>query len=174
MAVERHAKPRDSADVPSIKELITAALDAGKTVRQLEADSGDRVRFQTFQELSKHPPKQFPKYAETITGMAAALNVSESTVVLAYATGLGIPVSAGPTFALRLPPGVDTIEPSMQDAIIQVARAALQSGRPRRLPVNSVTEDQSEQLSGPLAPFVETRGNGAPEDTGEDRRKHGQ
>jgi hypothetical protein len=139
MAVER-----DCAYVPSIKELIRAALDAGKTVRQLETDSGDRVRFQTFQELSNHPPKQFPKQAETIAGMAAALNVSESTVVLAYAAGLGIPVSAGPTFALRLPPGVDQLEPAMQDAIIQVARAALHSGGGRPPVGFPVTADEGE------------------------------
>lgn len=170
MAVERHAKPRDSADVPSIKELITAALDAGKTVRQLEADSGDRVRFQTFQELSKHPPKQFPKYASTIVGMAAALNVSESTVVLAYATGLGIPVSAGPMFALRLPPGVDTIEPAMQDAIIQVARAALQSGPGRRPVLDSpVAEDEREKFG-----WGRRRGVGPDETSGEDRHQNRQ
>jgi len=128
--------------VPSIRELIRAALDGGKTVRQLEAESGYRVRFQTFQELSNHAPKQFPKHAATITGMAVALNVSESTVVLAYATGLGVPVSAGPTFALRLPPGVDGLAPAMQDAIIQVARAALQSGAGRAV----VTADQGQEF----------------------------
>lgn len=171
MGVERDSRSRDSTDVPSIKDLIRAALDTGKTVRQLEADSGDRVRFQTFQELSKHPPKQFPKFAETIAGMATALNVSESTVVLAYATGLGVPVSAGPTFALRLPPGVDDLDPSMQDAIIQVARAALQSGRPRL--IDPVTENEGEELSGPLAPFVKPRPDSASEVLGEDRRQQG-
>lgn len=167
MAVERYAKPRNSADVPSIKELIRAALDAGKTVRQLEADSGDRVRFQTFQELSNHPPKQFPKHAETITGMAAALNISESTVVLAYATGLGVPVSTGPTFALRLPPGVDQLEPAMQDAIIQVARAALQSGTGR--PVGAVDEREHPVPD----PFFRRPGGGTGETAGEDRRQNG-
>lgn len=169
MAVERYAKPRDSTDVPSIKELITAALDAGKTVRQLEADSGDRVRFQTFQELSKHSPKQFPKQAETITGMAAALNVSESTVVLAYATGLGIPVSAGPTFALRLPPGVDNLEPSMQDAIIQVARAALHSGAgPSGARRRVVAADEGEQF--PWGSSVDVADEAAVEDRHEHRQ----
>jgi hypothetical protein len=146
MAVERYANPRDSADVPSIKELIRAALDAGKTVRQLEADSGDRVRFQTFQELSNHPPKQFPKHAETIAGMAAALNVSEMTVVLGYATGLGIPINTGSSFALRLPPGVDNLDPPMQDAIIQLTRAALQSGTRRRVVNSAIAEDEGEQF----------------------------
>lgn len=165
MAVDRQAKPRDSTHVPSIRELIQAALDAGKTVRQLEADSGYRVRFQTFQNLSKHAPKEFPKHPETIAGMVAALNVSESTVVLAYATGLGIPVDAGSTFALRLPPGVDALDPSMQDAIIRVARAALQSGARRPVADSPVTEDQSEQFG------WGRRRRGPGELPGEDRRE---
>lgn len=171
MGVERDSRSRDSTDVPSIKDLIRAALDAGKTVRQLEADSGDRVRFQTFQELSNHPPKEFPKQAKTITGMAAALNISESTVVLAYATGLGVPVSAGPTFALRLPPGVDNLDPSMQDAIIQVARAAVRSGA-GRLPV---ADDRKNPIPDAVFGSTDRRTDASDpgEAAGEDRRYKG-
>ncbi len=125
--VEHLGVARHSQDVSSIKDLICAELGAGRTVRQLEADSGDRVKFQTFQELSNNAPKQFPKDIKTIKGMAEALRVSETTVVLAYAKGLGIPVRADSSFALRLPPRVDHLDPGLQDAIIRLARAAVQA-----------------------------------------------
>lgn len=118
----------DNSGVPSIRDLICAALGAGKTVRQLEDDSDGRVRFQTFQELANHAPKQFPKDTKTIAGMAAALRVPESTVVLAYAVGLGIDIQDGRSgLTHRLPPGVDRLDPAMQDAIITLARAAVKT-----------------------------------------------
>lgn len=164
MGVEQYPKSRDATDVPTIRELVRAALDAGKTVRQLEIDSGGLVRFQTFQELSSHPPKQFPKRAATILGVAAALNLSESTVVLAYAAGLGIPVHAGSTFALRLPPGVDNIELPLQDAILQLMRSALSVGAGR----GGVTDERQHPV-----PDVFYRRPGTTEAPGEDRRQHG-
>jgi hypothetical protein len=159
--------------MPSIRDLIQGELDRGKTVRQLEQDSGYRVRFQTFQELSKHAPKQFPKQPETIVGMAVALKVPEVTVVLAYAIGLGIPIKADSSFSRRIPPGVDGLEPPLQDAMIQLMRAALKSGRPRRL-IDSVSENEGEELTGPLAPFVQADTGETGEAPGENRREHGQ
>jgi hypothetical protein len=122
--VERQARSRDSTGVPTIKELIRAALDNGKTVRQLEADSGGRVRFQTFQEWSNAAPKNFPRDVhETITGMAVALGVTETTVVLAYARGLGVRIAGASPFALRVPPGVDGVDAAVQESMLSLMRA---------------------------------------------------
>jgi hypothetical protein len=117
--------------VPTITDLIRGALDdEGRTVRDLERDSGYQVKFQTFQELANRAPRQFPKETKTITGMARALNVSETSIVLAYAQGLGIQIDGvANTFALRLPADVATIEPDMQNAIINMARAAVKRHR---------------------------------------------
>ncbi|AVO21647.1 transcriptional repressor [Mycobacterium phage MooMoo] len=123
--VETNNEASHSSNVPTISELIRAELDTGKSVRDLEAASGYRVKFQTFQELSNRPPKQFPKEAKTIAGMATALNCTESAVVLAYASGLGIGVDATSDFALRLPPGVDDLAPDMKNALVSVVRAAV-------------------------------------------------
>jgi hypothetical protein len=113
-------------NVPTIRDLIRSAVDEGRSFRELEADSGYRVKFQTFQELANHPPAQFPKKVDTFTGMAQALHVTETAVVLAYAKSLGVQVGGiDNTFALRLPVGVATIEPDMQRAIINMARAAV-------------------------------------------------
>jgi hypothetical protein len=124
--VERQRTTGERPNVPTIKDLIRAALDNGKTVRQLEADSGGRVKFQTFQELSNNAPKNFPRdISETITGMAIALSVPETTVVLAYAKSLGVRVDAGPSFALRMPPGIDRVDHQVQDAMLGLMRAVV-------------------------------------------------
>lgn len=125
MSVERPDGRRDHSQVPSIRDLIREALDTGKTVRDLQADSGELVRFQTFQELSRHDPKQFPKDLKTFTGMSAALRVPETTVVLAYAKSIGVDISGASPFALRLPPGVDGLDPDVQDAVVRLIRALL-------------------------------------------------
>lgn len=123
--VDEEPDPDQSFDVPTIKELIRSALDGGKSVRELAEESGQRVKFQTFQELSNHAPKQFPKDPKTITGMALALKVSETAIVLAFAKSLGITVTTGSNLSMRLPADVDKLSPEMQDAIVSVARAAL-------------------------------------------------
>ena len=122
--------PADSKTVPTIRDLIRSALDEGRSFRDLEQDSGYRVKSQAFHDLVKHAPKQFPKETKTITGMAQALNISEAAVVLAYAKSLGVAVDGiGNTFALRLPADVATIEPDMQNALISMIRAAVKRAR---------------------------------------------
>jgi hypothetical protein len=120
--VDRPDKSLDRQSVPTIKDLVRHAIDGGKTVRALQADSGDRVRFQAFQELATTAPKGFPKETKTIEGIALALDISEMAVVLAYAQSLGIAVDTDSSFALRLPPGVDGIDGEIQDAIINLTR----------------------------------------------------
>lgn len=70
--VEHQSERGHRSRVPTIRELIQDAIDSGKSVRDLSAASGDRVKHQTFQELSKRAPKQFPKESKTISGMSAA------------------------------------------------------------------------------------------------------
>jgi hypothetical protein len=57
---------------PQSRDLIRGALDdEGRTVRDLEQDSGYLVKFQTFQELANPRRKQFPKETKTITAWPA-------------------------------------------------------------------------------------------------------
>jgi hypothetical protein len=119
----------DIGAVPTIRELIRAALDGGRSVRDLEHDSGYRVKFQTFQHLSVNAPDQFPKKVDTIVGMAEALNVTSTAVVMAYAQSLGIPMEVRSTFAMRLPPDADDLDIEVQNALIAVVRASVRSRR---------------------------------------------
>lgn len=136
--VETRPDVGESSRVPTIGDLIRGELDNGKSVRELAAASGYRVKHQTFQELSKQPPKQFPKDPKTITGMALALHCPETTVVLAYARGLGIGVDSSSDFALRLPAGVDDLAPEMKNALVSVVRAAVkQIGATHAIPGDS-------------------------------------
>lgn len=150
--VEHQSERGHRSRVPTIRELIQDAIDSGKSVRDLSAASGDRVKHQTFQELSKRAPKQFPKESKTISGMSAALGYPEATIVLAYAKGLGISVETDSQFALRLPYGVDGLDPEMQSALVSVARAAVnQIGVTNDLttqapPTPSSTEAEGENI----------------------------
>lgn len=139
--VDTPASSDHSSEMPTIRHLIRAELDSGKSVRELAEASGGRVKFQTFQELSSKPPKQFPKDPKTITGMALALHVPETTIVLAYAKSLGIHVSSAESaFSLRLPADVDKLSPAMQNAILSVARAATaETATSRRAPTDPHT-----------------------------------
>lgn len=116
-----------SGSMPTIGDLIRNELQRGKSVRDLETDSGGQVAFQTFQQLAHRPPRNFPKDPKTVRGMARALQVDEMTVVLAYAAGLGIYISGLSNFALRLPPGVDDLDPQLQDSMVGMIRAAVKS-----------------------------------------------
>lgn len=147
--VEPHERADDGSSMPTIGDLIRIELDAGKTFRELAAASGFRVKHQTFQELSKQPPKQFPKASKTIIGMSVALSCTETVVVLAYARGLGINVvRQGAEFALRLPSRVDDLAPDMKNALLSVMRAAVNQNEMRRGSSDKPKPDADERFSG--------------------------
>lgn len=134
--IDHGGMPTDPKTMPTIADLIIGAQREGRSLRQLEEDSGYLVKYQTFGDLANHAPGEFPKSTKTIAGMARALRVPEATIVLAYAKSLGIPVDGNDsTFALRLPPDVASIEPEMQNALISMIRAAVKRAkRPRADP----------------------------------------
>jgi hypothetical protein len=164
MCIESQQRSGDGLDVLTIKDLIRAALDNGKTVRQLETDSGGRVRFQAFQEYSNNAPKNFPRDMETITGMAIALGVSETTIVLAYAKGLGVRVAPGSAFSLRVPPGVDQLDHPVQESLLGLMRsivrmeaAAAGTSSEARKEKEDSARDELDNRAGPnIADFVES------------------
>ncbi|MGV5046844.1 hypothetical protein [Rhodococcus pyridinivorans] len=115
--------------MPTIGELIAAQMDAtGRSYRELSKASGDRVKYQTFHELCTAPPKSWPKNVETIRGMAAALDVSETAVVLGYARSLGVEVQGESMLAQQLPASAGRLTPAQRNAIVSLIRAITTEG----------------------------------------------
>ena len=110
--------------VLTITDLIRAKLDTGKSVRDLARDSGDRVKHQTFDDYSRRAPKSWPKETKTISGMAAALGVTETSIVLAYAASLGVDVAVDSMLAQQLPAATVHLTPQLRNAIVALINAA--------------------------------------------------
>lgn len=128
--VDRMDGGDDRGGVPTIQELIQAQRDTtGMSYRDMAdraAAGGYRVKFQTIQELATTQPKGWPKYADTLRGLSVALDVTERTVVLAFARTFGLEVNAGASLLeVLLPAGTRDIDPGLQQAIAGVVRAAV-------------------------------------------------
>lgn len=115
---------------PTIQELIQHRRDeTGWSLRAIAKATGDRVAHQTVSKLASGPPREWPKNVETITGLAAALNVPEDTIVLAFASAMGIPVRRQPSLlALQLPASADLLTAAERNHIIGLVQA-LTAGR---------------------------------------------
>lgn len=118
--------------VPTISELIHTQRDStGLTYRQMAeraAAAGFPVKYQQFQELATQGPKGWPKEAATIKGLAAALEVSERSIVLSFARSFGLEVTEGSSLLEVLLPGATRdIDPGLQRAIAGVVRAAIEA-----------------------------------------------
>lgn len=120
----------DREPVPTISELIHTQRDTtGLTYRQMAeraSAAGYPVKYQWFQELATQGPKGWPKDAATFRGLAAALDVSERSIVLSFARAFGLDVTEGASLLeVLLPAGTRDIDPGLQQAIAGVVRAAV-------------------------------------------------
>lgn len=122
--MDEESSTSQSGRVLTITDLIRAKLDGGKSVRELARDSGGRVKYQTFDDLSRTAPKAFPKDMKTVAGMSAALDVSETAVVLAYAASLGADVRVESMLAQQLPRSTERLRPEMRNVIVALINAA--------------------------------------------------
>lgn len=135
-----------------MKTLIRAMYDRGLSNRELEArasNAGHRVKFQTFSELANNAPKSWPKRTETISGLAAALDVTERTIVLAFAESLGVDVGRV-GFADLVPRGADVMEPEMREAVLAVIRAATKGAEDEAQEQGPSSRGTSEQQPPPM------------------------
>lgn len=121
--VERSDGHIDDDSVLPLNELVRRAIDGGRSVDGI-AQAAGRDRKGIYPML-KGKTSAFPK-PESVKPLADALGVSTTTLLLAYAKSLGIPVSvAAPTLAALLPPGVETLGAKQVDAILSVVRAMI-------------------------------------------------
>lgn len=128
--VERDQGGAQSSGVPTIAELLTAYRDrTGASYEEMARKVGDEINRSTMHKLATEPPKQFPKLARTVELLAQLLEVNVTTVVLAFAAGLGIPVSTSiPRLAQLLPPRADEVLSDRdRDAIIAMIRSLMEA-----------------------------------------------
>ena len=123
--------------MPTIAELLTAYRDrTGASYEDMARKVDDEINRSRMHQLATAPPKEFPKRARTVELLAQLLEVPVTTIVLAFAKGLGIPVQSSNTLlADTLPPGTDLLTAEDREVVRVVARAlvdarhALMSGR---------------------------------------------
>lgn len=134
----------------TISELVKAQKAASDLSYEALAQRAQKVGLgltkQQLSDLANNRPKGWPKSAEMVQALSVALNVSERTVVLSYAASFGIDVSETRSpFEVRLPATVSSLDPSMQDAILHVIRAATEGAEVDERTEEEVTEPGTQE-----------------------------
>jgi len=125
--VEQAGGRRDSSAVPTIAELITAYRDRTGTPSYEVMARKVRSELQPnrLHQLHTATPKSFAE-ARTMELLAELLEVPVATIVLAYASSLGIPVKDSSTeLARTLPPGTEKLTLEDRDAIRAIIKALI-------------------------------------------------
>lgn len=129
--VERGNAGSDSSAVPTIADLLTAYRDrTGDSYEDMARKVGDEISRSRMHQLTTRPPREFPKLPRTVERLADMLEVPVTTIVLAFAAGLGIPVTqTGTMLEVTLPAGTDTLTAEDREAIRHVTRALVDARR---------------------------------------------
>lgn len=133
--VEHRPSGPHAGGVPTIAELIATQRDStGYSYRQMAdraARAGHELRHQTLQQLATGTPKGWPKTVDTFHALAAALEVSERTIVLSFARSFGLDVAGDDSLLVTLLPSTTGNVPSEVQASIAslVATIAAVQGR---------------------------------------------
>jgi lambda repressor-like predicted transcriptional regulator len=112
---------------PTLRRLIRSRMDErGWSYADLERESGGALSRGRWQQLgSADAQHKFP-HPESLRVIAQVLEVDVTSVVLAAARAVGLPVPAQTgDFADRLPAGTERLSLPMRDAILGVVRAAV-------------------------------------------------
>lgn len=116
-----------SGEVPTLADLIKARrAERGWSYRQLAARADDVVSAQRWQQLGTDVRiKEFPEPA-TIQAISEALEVELSTVVLAAAGSIGLPVHRRQSdLAMMLPHDAALLTDHQRDAVLEVVRSMI-------------------------------------------------
>lgn len=113
--------------MPTIAELLKAYRDrTGASYEEMARKVGDEITRSRMHQLTTNPPREFPKHPRTIELLSELLQVPVTTTLMAFAAGLGLPVSSSSTLlADTLPPGADTLTPEDREAIRAVTKALI-------------------------------------------------
>ena len=112
----------------NLAELITEKRD-GRSYAELSRDGGGTPSPQRWQQMVALEPKTFPE-SPAIRGMARALRVTERTIIMSAAEGLGFEVAQSESgFILGLPGGYEQLPPSDWSVIWSVIQALVDARR---------------------------------------------
>lgn len=147
--LDRFPSSGDIGSVQTISELVKAQKAASDLSYEALAQRAQKVGLgltkQQLSDLANNRPKGWPKSAEMVQALSVALNVPERTVVLSYAASFGIDVNETRSpFEVRLPATVSSLDPSMQDAILHVIRAATEGAEVDERTEEEVTEPRTQ------------------------------
>lgn len=124
-----------SEPVLTIAQLVQAHLDNGRTLRQLEDDSGGVVAYTQFDKISKGQITQWPRSSQAIEAMAHALDVDARQIVMSFAAQFGIDVrEQRSTLASMLPAGTDRLSTKQARAVAALVRAIVEEDSEAGLP----------------------------------------
>lgn len=135
--------------VPSIADLIAAYRQrTGHSYNDMARRLRNEITSQNLQKMGSLPIRQFPKTPRTIQLLAELLDVSTTTVVLAYASSLGLPVrQAGTMLEVTLPPGTDDLTVEDREAIRLITRQLIDARRQGQPPEPDYLQVQGLLLS---------------------------
>ncbi|MCW2902894.1 MAG: hypothetical protein JWO67_5159 [Streptosporangiaceae bacterium] len=148
--------------MPTIAELLQAYMDStGDSLRDIQRRSNGVLTSQNVAKIRTVPRKAFPD-PRTAEALSDLLQVSVTTIVLAYAASLGLPVvQGGSTLETMLPPGTDSLTPEDRDAIRAITRQLIDARREdARPPAPDLSRAEDFRLAEPgtLQPVQEPRG----------------
>jgi hypothetical protein len=117
----------DHGSAPTLRELIRSCMTGrGWSYADLERESGRALSRGRWQQLGSADAQQKFPNPESLTIIADVLQIDVSSVVLAAARAVGLPVpGSGSTFADLLPAGTDRLSGPMRDALLALIRAAV-------------------------------------------------
>jgi hypothetical protein len=102
-------------------EQLVAERRNNRTLKELQADSGDVVRWNSWQQWTNPAPgrrrTQFPEVG-TIKAMAVALGVTEGEVLMALGRTLGLSIDAEQDLVL---PGAGALPPLAKSTLASLA-----------------------------------------------------
>lgn len=150
--VERDGRRDDSSAVPTIAELISSYRDRMGTpsYEVMSRKVRNEILPGRLHQLHTTKPKSFAE-ARTMEALAELLEVPVATIVLAYASSLGIAVrDSSPELARTLPSGTDKLTVEDRDAIRAVVKALISARRDEHSVIAAWQQDESQPaITGP-------------------------
>lgn len=147
--VERNGGGGDSPSVPTIADLlIEYRRRTGASYDDMSKAVHGEITTAWFHKLTTQPPKSFPRDAATVAHLADLLQVSVTTVLVAFAVALGLPVeSSGSHLAITLPPGSDVLDSRDVEAVRSVIRQLVDARRMAAPPVPDLAVAEGMRLA---------------------------